>query len=327
MGRWGNGMSEEFVGIDVSKGSLDVAAYSGKKQYRFSNDDVGIAQMVTVLRELSPKLVVMESTGGFETRAAYALAKASIPCSVVNPREVRDFARATKKLAKTDRIDAAVLAHFAAAIKPEPRALSAEQEQDLEALLARRRQIVEALTAEKNRLHTAAKAVVGLISEHIEFLENQLKKIDSDLRGRIEESPVQRQKYEILQSVPGVGPNLASTLIIDLPELGTLSRKQAAALSGVAPFNRDSGTMRGKRAIWGGRPRVRAVLYMATLVATRHNPAIGQFYARLVASGKAKKVALVACMRKLITILNSMLKHRTSWNSFESVQVPVTSLG
>ncbi len=318
-------MRDEFVGIDVSKGSLDVAAYSSKKQYRFSNDDAGIAEMVSALRELGPGLVVMESTGGFETRAAYALVKAAITCAVVNPREVRDFARATKKLAKTDRIDAAVLAHFAAVIKPEPHPLSAEQEQDLEAVLARRRQIVEALTAEKNRLHTAARAVVGLIREHIDFLENQLKKIDSDLRGRIQESPVQRQKYELLQSVPGVGPNLASTLIIDLPELGTLSRKQAAALSGVAPFNRDSGTMRGKRTIWGGRPQVRAVLYMATLVATRHNPAISQFYTRLVALGKAKKVALVACMRKLITILNSMLKHHTSWNTFKSAPDSATS--
>jgi transposase len=315
-------MNEEFVGVDVSKDSLDVATHVIRKEWHLANNEIGIGQLVIILEELKPNLVVMESTGGYQTAVAYALMRVSLPCAVVNPREVRDFARATKKLAKTDRIDAQVLAHFAAVIRPEPRPLSDEQSQELEAMLGRRTQVIEMITAEKNRLHTAQLAVSGLIKDHIKYLEAQLKQTDTDLRGRIEESPVQREKYQILQSVPGVGPNLATTIIISFPELGTINGKQAASLSGVAPLNRDSGTKRGKRSIWGGRPQVRAVLYMATLVATRFNPAIRQFYTRLVASGKAKKVALVACMRKLITILNSMLKHRTFWSFSQTLLVP-----
>lgn len=314
-------MDKEFVGVDVSKDTLDVASYSGSQKWHSPNSETGIGHLIPALTELAPALVVMEATGGYEAPLAYALNKAGIPCAVVNPREVRDFARATKKLAKTDTIDARVLAHFAAAIKPEPRPLSDEQTQELEAIITRRRQVVEMLTAEKNRLHMARKPVREAIRAHIDYLEKELVQIDSDLRGRIEESPVRRDKYNLLQSVPGVGPNLAATLLIELPELGSLNRRQIAALVGVAPLNHDSGTMRGRRSPWGGRPQVRAVLYMAALVAARFNPLISQFYTWLCAMGKAKKVALVACMRKLLTILNSMLKHHVSWHFDQPVLV------
>lgn len=282
-------MDKEFVGIDVSKDTLDVATYSSGQKWHFLNSEVGINQVIQALNGLIPALVVMEATGGYETPVAYALHRAGIPCAIVNPREVRDFAKATKKLAKTDTIDARVLAHFASAIKPEPRPLSDEQTQELEAILTRRRQVIKMITAERNRLHMARKPVMEAIKAHIDYLEKELSRIDTDLRGRIEESPVQREKYELLQSAPGVGPNLSATLLIELPELGNLNRRQIAALVGVAPLNHDSGTMRGKRSPWGGRPQVRAVLYMATLVAARFNPVISQFYTRLCAMGKAKK--------------------------------------
>jgi transposase len=311
-------MNQVHIGIDVSKDFLDAAAYPIKKQWSFANDEIGISQLIKELGELRPALVVTESTGGYETPVAYALQKAHIVCAVVNPREVRDFAKATKKLAKTDRIDAQVLAHFSAVIQPEPRSLSEEKARELEAILARRRQVVEMLTAEKNRLHHAGYPVKEDILLHIAFLEKRLQNCDSSLEGRIEESPIQREKYALLQSVPGVGPNLAMTLLIGLPELGSLNRCQIAALVGVAPFNHDSGSMRGTRHISGGRSDVRAALYMATLVATRFNPLIKQFYTRLCEAGKVKKVALTACMRKLLTILNAMLKHHMPWIQTES---------
>jgi transposase len=289
-------MEQDYFGIDVSKNTLDVAAYASKKQWQFSNNDPDINLLIKEFNQLAPALIVIESTGGYEASVAYALQKAGFPCAVVNPREVRDFAKATKKLAKTDTIDARVLAHFAAAIKPVPRPLSDEQSQELEAILARRRQVIEMLTAEKNRLHLARKPVIEAITAHIAYLEKELQDIGSNLQGKIEESPIQREKYNLLQSVPGVGPTLAATLIIDLPELGDLTRRQIAALVGVAPFNHDSGTRRGKRSPWGGRPHVRSGLYMATLVASRFNPVINEFYKRLCATGKPKKVALVACM-------------------------------
>ena len=310
-------MGQDYFGIDVSKNTLDVAAFQSNKKWQFSNDDSGIRKLVATLIKLTPELVVTESTGGYEAAAAYSLQKAGIQCAVVNPREVRDFAKATKKLAKTDTIDARVLAHFAEAIKPEPRPLSDEQAQEMDAILTRRRQVIEMLTAEKNRLHLARKPVQESIQTHIAFLEKELQQIDSDLQGRIEESPIQREKNNLLQSVPGVGPNLSSTLIIELPELGSLNRRQIAALVGVAPLNHDSGTRRGKRGTWGGRPQVRSALYMSALVASRRNPLISRFYKRLCEIGKAKKVALVACMRKLLIILNSMLKHRLPWAYIE----------
>jgi len=302
-----------YAGIDVSKATLDIAIYDSPKKWQFANDDAGIGKVVEFLSEAAPALVVMEATGGYETPVAYALKVAGIPCAVVNPREVRDFAKATKKLAKTDSLDAQVLAHFAAALEPEPRPIPGKEAEELEALLARRRQVIEMLTAEKNRLHTARKPVREAITAHINYLEKELAEIESNLQGRIQESPVHRMKNDLLRSVPGVGPTLATTLLVELPELGSLNRRQIAALVGVAPLNRDSGTLRGKRTVWGGRCQVRAVLYMATLVATRFNPVISNFYNRLLALGKAKKVALTACMRKLLVILNAMLKHRTPW--------------
>ena len=317
-------MNREYVGIDVSKDTLEVAAYPKKKDWQFQNNEAGINQLVQAFEEIDPVLVVMEATGGYETPLAYALNKAEIPCAVVNPREVRDFAKATKKLAKTDTIDARVLAHFAALIKPQPRPLSDEQTHELEAIITRRRQVIEMLTAEKNRLHMARKPVRDAIKAHIDYLTRELSHIDADLQGRIEESPTKREKYALLQSVPGVGPHLSATLLIELPELGSLNRRQIAALVGVAPLNRDSGAMRGKRSVWGGRPQVRAVLYMAALVAARFNPVISQFYTRLCAMGKAKKVALVACMRKLITILNAILKHHVPWHLDQAVLVSNT---
>jgi transposase len=306
-------MDQEYIGIDVSKDQLDVAAYVSKKQWQFFNDDRGINQLIAALKPSGVALIVIESTGGYETPLAYALQKAGIACAVVNPREPRDFAKATGKLAKTDKIDAHILSHFAAVIQPKPRPLSDEQDQELEAMLSRRRQVIEMLTAEKNRLHLARKPVRKAIQAHVAFLEKELEQMETGLRGKIEESPVKREKYNLLQSVPGVGPNLAATILIELPELGKLNRRQIAALVGVAPLNHDSGKKRGKRSPWGGRPRVRSALYMATLVASRFNPVISEYYRRLCGFGKAKKVALVACMRKLLIILNSMLKNHIPW--------------
>jgi transposase len=306
-------MEKEYAGIDVSKNTLDMAIYTTNKKYQFPNTDVGINQLVHTISGLSITLVVIEATGGYETPLAYALNKAGVPCAVVNPRETRDFAKATKKLAKTDTIDARVLAHFAAVIQPKPRPLSDEQTQELGAILARRRQVIEMIVAEKNRLHTALQPVREAINAHINFLENELANIDSKLKGRIEESLIQRERYTLLQSVPGIGPNLAATFVIELPELGNLNCKQIAALVGVAPLNHDSGSKRGNRSPWGGRPQVRTALYMAALVAARFNPIINALYVRLCIAGKAKKVALVACMHKLLTILNAMLKHHTPW--------------
>lgn len=302
-----------YAGIDIAKANLDIAFYSSEKKWQFPNDDTGIDQVIRLLKEYNAALVVMEATGGYETPLAYALQAAGIPAAIINPREVRDFAKATGKLAKTDALDARVLAHFAAAIEPEPRPVSDEEMQELGALLARRRQISDMLTAEKNRLHTAKKAVRASIKGHIAYLEKEKGGIETGLQNKIQESQIEREKYNLLSSVPGVGPTLCATLLIDLPELGTLNKRQIAALVGVAPLNRDSGTLRGKRTVWGGRAAVRSSLYMASLVATRFNPVIKQFYERLCAAGKAKKVALTACMRKLLIILNAMLKHRTPW--------------
>jgi len=243
------------------------------------------------------------------------LAAAGVPVVVVNPRQVRDFAKATGRLAKTDALDAQTLAHFAEVMRPALRPLPDEQTQALAAILARRRQLVEMLTAEKNRLSAASKPVRKSLRTHIAWLERALSHTDSDLAHAIRESPVWREKEELLRSTPGVGPVMTTTLLANLPELGTLTGKQIAALAGVAPLNRDSGTMRGKRMVWGGRAQVRAVLYMAALVAARFNPIIRAFYQRLCAAGKAKKVALTACMRKLLIILNAMLKHRIPWRT------------
>jgi len=304
--------AQVFVGIDVSKAQLDLAL---RPEGRFSapNDEAGFAQVLERLRAVHPTLVVLEATGGLEIPLTGVLAAAGVPVVVVNPRHVRDFAKAAGKLAKTDTLDAQTLAHFAEVMRPEPRPLPDEQTQTLAAILARRRQLVEMLTAEKNRLGSARKSVRKSLHTHITWLERELAQTDRDLAQAIRESPVWREKEELLRSTPGVGPVLTTTLLANLPELGTLTGKQIAALVGVAPLNRDSGTLRGKRTVWGGRAQVRAMLYMGAIVAARFNPIIRAFYQRLRAAGKAKKVVLTACMRKLLIILNAMVKHRTPW--------------
>ncbi len=306
-------MNEIYVGIDVSKDFLDVAALPSRETHQYTNDEAGISKLVTRLKKLYPILVVMEPTGGLEAPVAAALSVESLNVAVVNARQVRDYARATGKLAKTDKLDALVMAEFAAVIKPPAHELRDEQSEEIKAMVSRRRQLLEMLTAEKNRLAIARKNLKPNILAHIEWLKKELADIDHDLRKRIENSPIWRVKDDLLQSIPGVGKVLSVTLLAELPELGKLNRRQIAALVGVAPFNRDSGTMRGKRSIWGGRASVRTVLYMATLVSTRFNPVISSFYQRLLANGKAKKVAIVACMRRLLTIMNAVLKSQKAW--------------
>ena len=302
-----------FVGIDVSKAQVDVAVRPTGERWVVSYDDAGVGELVSQMVDLDPALVLMESTGGLELSLVAALAAAALPVVVVNPRQVRDFARATGTLAKTDALDAAILAHFADVVRPSVRPLKDAETQVLNSLAARRNQVMTMLVSEKNRLGAAISAVRPRIEAHITWLEQELADLDGGLRQTLRRSPVWREKDDLLRSVPGVGNQLSLTLLAYLPELGTLDRKQIAALVGVAPFNRDSGTLRGKRTVWGGRSRVRAVLYMGALVASRHNPIIRDFYQKLLAAGKPKKVALVACMRKLLVILNAMLKHRSPW--------------
>lgn len=306
---------ERAVGIDVSKGLLDVAVLPEGESWSATNDEEGITQVVKRLKSLRPRLVVLEATGGMETALVGAAATARLPVVVVNPRQVRDFAKSVGALAKTDAIDARVLARFAEAVRPEVRPLKDKEASQFSALIARRRQLVEMLTAEKNRLGTAPEAIHPSIEEHIAWLEQRLEDINGKLKKAIKKSPVWRAKDQLLRTVPGVGSVFSATLVAGLPELGALNRKRIAALVGVAPFNRDSGKYRGRRCIWGGRGSIRAVLYMATLAATRFNPAIRAFYLRLCAAGKEKKVALTACMRKLLTILNAMVKTGTPWQA------------
>lgn len=302
-----------FVGIDVAKDRLDLAWRPTGERWAAPNTERGIRSICRRLRTPAPALIVLEATGGLELPLTGALAAAGLPVVVVNPRQVRDFAKATGQLAKTDALDAAVLAQFAEAVRPEPRPLPDAATQALSALLLRRRQLIGMLTAEKNRLGSAPAPVRTAIVAHIRWLKSRLAELDADLARTIRESPLWREKDDLLQSTPGVGPVLARTLLASLPELGTLTRQQIAALVGVAPLNRDSGRFRGSRRVWGGRAHVRAALYMSALVATRFNPVIRAFYHRLCAAGKAKKVALTACMRKLLTMLNAMLKHQTPW--------------
>ena len=304
-----------YVGIDVSKTCVDVAVRPTGQMWTISNDESGIRELVSRLKALDPAMVVLESTGGLELPSVAALAAATLPVAIVNPRQVRDFARATGTLAKTDALDAVALAHFADAVRPVVRPLKDAETQVLSSLVARRHQVVSIVVAEKNRLGSAIAAVRPRIEAHIAWLEQELSDIDEGLRQTLRSSPEWREKDDILRSVPGVGEQLSLALLSQLPELGTLNRRQVAALVGVAPFNRDSGTVRGKRRVWGGRARIRAVLYMGALSASRFNPVIRDFYQRLLAAGKPKKVALTACMRKLLVILNSMLKSRSPWHA------------
>jgi transposase len=311
---------DRYVGVDVSKARLDVAVRPTGERYSVANDPEGIETLVGGLEEVDPpKLVVLEATGGFERPAAMAIAASGIPVAVVNPRKARDFAKATGTLAKTDRIDAYVLARFAEALKPEPKALPDEEAVLLGEIIDRRRQLIGMLVAENNRLSaTVSSPVKKRVRAHLRWLEKELKRAERDLEDVVEASPVWRENEALLRSVPGVGPALARTLLAELPELGTLTHKRLCALVGVAPFNRDSGRMRGKREVWGGRARVRSALYMSAMVASRHNPLIRQFYERLVEAGKPKKVALVACMRKLLSILNAMMRDQTPWRSIHA---------
>jgi transposase len=306
-------MAEVDIGIDVSKDMLDVGVEPDGGVWQATNDVPGISHLVERLLALHPTTVILEATGGFELPLVGALVAAGLPVSVVNPRQVRDFARATGQLAKTDAIDARVLARFGEAVRPELRVLPDAATQELAALVARRRQLIEMLTAEKNRLRLAARAVRRDIQQHIRWLERRLSDLDGDLAQQVRSSPSWRERDDLLQSVPGIGPVSSVTLLAQLPELGRLNRKEIAALVGVAPLNRDSGTLRGRRVVWGGRAHVRAALYMATLTATRHNPPIRSFYTRLLAAGKPKKVALVACMRKLLVSLNAISRDRRAW--------------
>ena len=305
---------EHFVGIDVAKATLDIASLPDGESWTVTNDEQGLAELAPRLVALTPALVVLEATGGFEFLAAITLARAGLPVAVVNPRQVRDFAKAMGRLAKTDALDATLLADFAQRVRPEPRPLPDEAAQLLDSLLTRRRQIVDMLTAEKNRLGFARSPVKRDISQHIRWLEKRLADVDGDLQDAVASSPLYQAKADLLRSVPGVGQVTTLTLLANLPELGHLSRHEIAALVGVAPLNRDSGTMRGKRMVWGGRAPVRAVLYMAALVGIKHNPVLRVFYERLRAAGKPFKVAATACMRKLLTILNAMLKHNRRWD-------------
>ena len=315
------GGEPRFVGIDVSKAQVDVAVRPTGRRWVMSYDEAGSKELVSQMVDLGPALVLLEATGGLELPLVAALAAAALPVVVVNPRQVRDFARATGTLAKTDSLDAAVLAHFADAVRPSVRPLRDAEAQVLNSLTARRRQVMTMLVSEKNRLGTAISAVRPRIETHIAWLDQELRDLDQELRQSLRRSPVWREKDDLLRTVPGVGEQLSLTLLADLPELGALDRRQIAALVGVAPFNRDSGTLRGRRAVWGGRSRVRGVLYMGTLTATRFNPVISDFYQRLLEAGKTKKVALVACMRKLLTILNAMVKNSSPWRSSRPAEI------
>lgn len=308
-------MSEVYVGIDVSRDTLDIAVRPGGQTWSTTNDLEGMDGLAPRLVAMEPALVVMEATGGLEHPIASQLVTAGLAVAIVNPRQVRDFARATGRLAKTDSLDAQVLAHFAEAMKPAPRPLADEERLALDAMVARRRQLIEMLTAERNRLHRARRVVQPRIEAHIQWLKEELKSLDDDLEAFIEQSPLWREQENLLRSAPGVGPVVARTLLAELPELGKVNRKEIAALVGVAPLNRDSGYYRGRRIIWGGRAAARSALYMSALVAKRHNPVIAELYQRHLAAGKESKVALVACMRKLLVILNAMVKTGQHWNA------------
>lgn len=310
--------AKRYVGIDVSKARLDCALLAEESivtASAFDNDSEGHSRLLEWLTtEAKSDLVVVEATGGYEAAMVAKLATNGISVAVVNPRQVRDFAKATGVLAKTDAVDARVLAHFGRAIQPQVRAPKSEELVELEAMLTRRRQLIEMITAETHRRSVVTSRVISRqIDQHLKWLERQVAAADDDLNGMIGRSLLMQRKLEVLTSVPGVGRVTAMALLAQLPELGALNERQLSALVGVCPFSRDSGTLRGRRRVWGGRARVRASLYMAALVASRHNPILKMFYQRLLAAGKVKKVALVACMHKLLLILNAMIKRDQVW--------------
>lgn len=306
-------MSEVFIGIDISKHFCDLAVIPDGTKRRFSNDEEGHNAILSFVASLNPARIVLEASGGYEMGVMRTLAEGKLPIVAVNPRQVRDFAKATGRLAKTDRIDAAILAQFAKAIEPDIRPFPEKEAEVLRALVTRRKQLNQMLTMEKNRLEKTPRAGSEDIRNHIHYLTEALKKIDKDISRTIRKSPLWKEKETILMSTPGIGPVISCTLIAALPELGTLNRKAIASLVGLAPFNNDSGKYQGKRTIWGGRSHVRATLYMGTLSAIKFNPAIKVFYERLIDAGKAKKLAITACMRKLLTILNIMMKSKMLW--------------
>ena len=319
-------MTEEavYVGVDVAKNILDLAVNNSKETRQFKNDHKGITSAIRYIADLKPAKIILEATGKYEIPLAAELQANHLPVVIVNPRQVRDFARATGVLAKTDRIDARILALFGLQVQPEIRLLPDQKTRELSSFLARRRQLIEMLTAENNRLLQADISIRPGIKIHITWLEEAISAINDYLDRQIRSSPSWLEKDNLLKSVPGVGKVVSTTLLIELPELGNLNRRKIAALVGVAPLNRDSGTLRGKRTVWGGRAKLRAVLYMAALVGVRCNPVIAAFYERLLKAGKAKKVALVACMRKLLTILNAMIRSKTVWrlnNIFQTATV------
>lgn len=305
---------EIYVGIDVSKQQLDMAIKGSDTTWQHGNDEPGILEVVNQLLTLDPVLVVIEASGGWEMTLVAELAYASLPVSVVNPTRVRNFARAAGTWAKTDKLDAMMIARFAEAIRPEVRPLRDEKERYLAALITRRRQTIYILTAEKNRRSTTYGRISKRLEGHIAWLEEELSSLDKEIKRFIQTSPVWVKNEALLKSVPGVGPVTSFTLLAELPELGTLSRQKIAALVGIAPFNKDSGPRRGKRRIFGGRAGVRSALYMAALVSSRANPIIREFYERLLERGKEKKVALTACMRKLLVILNAIVRDQKPWN-------------
>jgi transposase len=303
------------VGIDVAKDHLDVAVGVDGPAWSVANDEVGIGILLDELRARTCELVVLEATGGFEVAVTTALAAAGIPVVVINPRQARDFARATGQLAKTDQLDARILALFAERVRPEPRPLPTDAARLLDALLTRRRQLLAMILAERNRLGFAPLTLKKPIEKHIRWLQRELESVDSDIGRTIQSSPIWRARETLFQSVPGIGPVVSRTLIAELPELGYLNRKQITALVGLAPLANESGKHKGRRMVFGGRASVREALYMAALVASRRNPTIRTFYQRLRASGKPPKVALIACMRKLLTTLNAMARTGTPWSS------------
>ena len=309
-------MEHSFIGIDVAKAHLDVHVHPTGEPFRVTSDDAGLAALLTRVRALSPTLIVLEATGGYEVRVAAVLASAGLPVAIVNPRQIRDFARATGRLAKTDTLDARVIALFADAVRPTPRPLPDAQAQALGELIARRRQLVDMLVAEKNRRRLLReRRLQRHLDAHIAWLEEALRRLDHDLTTLVRSTPIWREADDVLRSVPGIGPVTACTLIADLPELGRLDRRRIAALAGLAPFARDSGIFRGRRMIAGGRAPVRRVLYMATLTAIQHNPVIRRFHQRLVTAGRPAKLAHTAAMRKLLTILNAMLRDHRPWQT------------